>query len=331
MDAEANGAEAMGARTEDAGPAIDDLLGRVPMWVGRAISVSRLDGGLSHQIHRVDVGGMSYVFRVLRPAVSAAGLGITPAQEIANTVRAAESGVGARVYEALPDVPALVLEYLPGRTLSNYEVRRVEVIPAIARACRRLHAGPRFDNDFDIFAKRAELLTVCRRHDLPLPAGYLERSATVDVIAAALRVAPPPSVPCHNDLLAENLIATGDGVRIIDYQLSGNNDPAFELGDIAAEADYDPDRVERLAGAYFGDQLTPALLARVRLHLTASNVTWALWFTVHSGLFSGPTGDFDYAAEAADKWDQAQRDLDSPELGRLIDAVGLVGPPNPTP
>ena len=31
-------------------------------------------------------------------------------------------------------------------------------------------------------------------------------------------------------------------MRIVDYQLSGNNDPAFELGDIAAEADFDPDR-----------------------------------------------------------------------------------------
>ena len=69
----------------------------------------------------------------------------------------------------------------------------------------------------------------------------------MDTIEAALAARPLPSVPCHNDLLAENFIATGDGVRIIDYQLSGNNDPAFELGDIAAEADHDPDRVGQLA------------------------------------------------------------------------------------
>ena len=100
--------------------------------------------------------------------------------------------------------------------------------------------------------------------------------------------APLPTVPCHNDLLAENFIDSGGVIRIVDYQLSGNNDPCFELGDIAAEADFDPDRVEALAAAYFGDELTAALLARVRLNLLLSNVTWTLWFSVHHGLLRNP-------------------------------------------
>jgi thiamine kinase-like enzyme len=168
------------------------------------------------------------------------------------------------------------------------------------------------------------LLRLCSEHDLPLPDGYLDRSVDVERMRAALASAPLPSAPCHNDLLPENFIGDEDGVRIVDYQLSGNNDPTFELGDIAAEADYDPDRVERLAAAYFGEELTPALLARVRLNLTASNVTWTLWFTVHHGLLRGPDVDFAYDQEAADKWGQAQRDLDSPDFGRLLDAVVVV-------
>jgi thiamine kinase-like enzyme len=305
-------------------PSIADLLERVPSWVGRAVEWQPLEGGLSHHIFRVDVDRQPYVLRVLEPAVSAAGLGIPPEQEIANTVRAAQT-VGAQVYTILSDVPAIVLEYLPGRTLSATEVRRPEIVPALAEACRRLHAGPAFDNEFDIFAKRAELLEVCHRNDLPLPGGYLDRSSTVDEIRAALSEKPLPTVPCHNDLLAENFIATNSGVRIIDYQLSGNNDPAFELGDIAAEADYDPDLTALLAAAYFGDELSPVLLARVRLYLIASNVTWALWFTVHHGLLAVARGEgavgFDYEAEAADKWGQAQRELDDPVLGGLLGTV----------
>jgi thiamine kinase-like enzyme len=144
----------------------------------------------------------------------------------------------------------------------------------------------------------------------------------VDAIGTALAVQSLPSVPCHNDLLAENFIATGDGVRIIDYQLSGNNDPAFELGDIAAEADYDPDLVGLLAGEYFAGA-DEALRSRVRLYQIASNVTWTLWFTVHHGLLSaGNAAAFDYAAEAAEKWGQAKDALDDdPGLGRLLAAV----------
>jgi thiamine kinase-like enzyme len=306
----------------DSVPSVADLLERVPSWIGRAVTWQRLEGGLSHHIYRVDVDGTPYVLRVLEPAISAAGLGVPPAQEVANTVVAARTGVGPRVFDVLPDVPAIVLEFLPGHTLGNDDVRRPGTIPAIAAACRRLHGGALFANDFDIFAKRNQLLDVCARHDLELPEGYLAYDSTVREIRDALAVAPLPAVPCHNDLLAENFIADANGVRIVDYQLSGNNDPAFELGNIGAEADFDPDRVALLADAYFGESLTAALLARVRLYLLASNVTWTLWFTVHKGLLSGQsTVDFDYGAEAADKWGQARRDLDDPALGRLLDAV----------
>ncbi|WP_173041864.1 choline/ethanolamine kinase family protein [Phytohabitans flavus] len=300
---------------------VEDVLGRVSLWAGQPVTHRPLTGGLSHHIWRVDVRGRSYVLRVLEPAVSAAGLGVPPPLEIENTRRAAESGVGARVYEVLPDLPALVLEFLPGRTLDSASVREATTIPRIATACRRLHAGPRFGNDFDIIGKLYELLDVCRYHDLPLPDGYLERLSTVEYVRTALGVLPMRTVPCHNDLLAENLIDAPGGIRIVDYQLSGNNDPSFELGDIAAEADFDPEQVADLTAAYFGAETTPALVARVRLNLLLSNVTWTLWFTVHHGLLRDPGSTFDYRAEAADKWGQACRDMDAPDLGRLMRAA----------
>jgi len=309
-------------------PSVEDVLARVSVFSGRAVRHSPIDGGLSHHIWRVDSGGRSYVLRVLDPAVSAAGLGVPPALEISNTLRAAESGVGARVYEVLPDVPALVLEFVPGRTLGASDIRGAAMIPRLAAVCRRLHAGPRFVNEFDIVAKMRQLLDICRRHELRVPDGYADRMPTVERIRAALGDRPLTSVPCHNDLLAENFIDSGGELRIIDYQLSGNNDPCFELGNIAAESDFDPDRADALARAYFGNEHTPAMTARVRLNLLLSNVTWTLWFSVHHGLLRHSHADnlpssldaapFDYWAEASDKWNQAVRDLDSPELGRLL-------------
>src|SRR5438045_1672193 len=82
-------------------PPMAGLLAGVPAWVGRAVTAERLPGGLSHHIFRVDVDGESFVLRVLDPAVSEAGLGIPPDQEIANTVRAAQGGAGPRVHEVL--------------------------------------------------------------------------------------------------------------------------------------------------------------------------------------------------------------------------------------
>ena len=301
-------------------PSVEDVLGRVAMFSGRDVTLERLEGGLSHQIYHVRCGGRSYVLRLLDPAVSAAGLGVPPALEVRNTLLAAESGVGAKVYEVVGDA-AIVLEFLPGRTLSLRDVRLPATAVRIAAACRRLHAGPRFGNDFSIIEKRAELLAICRRHDLPLPEGYLDRSADVDRIGTALAAVPVPTVPCHNDLLAENFIDSGGVIRMVDYQLAGNNDPSFELGDIAAEAQLDPDRAEALADAYFGEDLTPALTARVRLNHLLSDITWTLWFAVHNALLRNPTSSFDYGTEANDKWARATRGMDAPEFTRLLDAA----------
>lgn len=301
---------------------VEQVLAAVDGWAGRHVEHELLKGGLSHRIHLVRVDGEPFVLRVLNRAMEQALLGIPAEQEIENTVRAAQSGVGAGVLEVLPRFPALVLEFLKGETMSVRSVREERNIPRIAAACRGLHdRAPAFANRFDIFRHLEGLLELCRRNELRIPDGYDERLPEVKAIERALQARPLPLAPCHNDLLAENFIDTPAGVRIVDWQLSGMNDPAFELGDVAAESDFEPERAEALAAAYFGDEATPALLARVRLNLLMSNFTWTLWFSVHHGLINHPDADFDYWAEAADKWGQAVRDLDGPELGGLLERV----------
>ncbi|MEV6603958.1 phosphotransferase [Kutzneria sp. NPDC051319] len=300
-------------------PVVESIVAQVPEFAG-PVELTVIKGGLSHRVVRVDAGGRRFVLRVLDPAVAEAGLGVPMAQEIANTVQAAETGAGPKVLRVLPDEHALVLEYVDGVTLSTADVPAH--LEGIAAACRRLHSGRPFGNDFDIFDKLAEFLALCDRNGLGLPEGYADQLPLVARIREALAARPVPRVPCHNDLLAENFIADGGRVRIVDYQLSGQNDPCFELGDIAAEALLDVDGVARLADAYFGRDRSPELLARVRLYRTMSNVTWTLWFTVHSGLLGGrAAADFDYAAEAAAKWGRALSDLGDPGLGELLDTV----------
>ena len=288
---------------------IEDVISEAGIPAGRVLTSELLTGGLSHQVILIGVDERRYVLRILDPAVSRVGLGIPPAQELENTVLA--SGIGPTVYFARDGL--MLLEYIDGRTLTHDDVRDMAVIPRLAEACRELHAGPAFVNEFSIVAKAAELLDLCRRHALEIPSGYPEAMAVLRRIADTLP--PVPHKPCHNDLLPANFMDDGR-IRIIDYQLSGMNDPAFELGDIAAEADYDLPRIELLARSYYGSAFSEALLARVRLCVLASNVTWTLWFSVHHGLLYGDS--FDYAAEAAAKWARAERDLSHPELGSLL-------------
>ncbi|HEY5033783.1 MAG TPA: FAD-dependent oxidoreductase [Candidatus Dormibacteraeota bacterium] len=79
------------------------------------------------------------------------------------------------------------------------------------------------------------------------------------------------SVPCHNDLLCENFIDDGAALRIVDYELSGNNDPCFDLGNTAQEAEFDQDLRAALCAAYFGRE-DARQLARMNLFALMSDV-----------------------------------------------------------
>src|SRR5207237_8031584 len=89
-------------------------------------------------------------------------------------------------------------------------------------------------------------------HQVRIPADYRERLPLLAEIERAVRVGALPSVSCHNDLLCENFIDDGRCLRIVDYELSGNNDPCFDLGNTAQEASLDDALRAVLCEAYFG-------------------------------------------------------------------------------
>ena len=60
--------------------------------------------------------------------------------------------------------------------------------------------------------------------------------------------------PCHNDLLAGNLISPDDGgaMLIVDWEYAGMGHPCFDLGNLSVNNDFDEDTDERLLSAYDG-------------------------------------------------------------------------------
>ena len=233
-------------------PTIDEVSAAIPDWAGRRIEAVPISGGLTNRNYRVEVDGVACFVRVPGPATEL--LAIDRANELANTRAAALAGVGPRVLHHLPAWDVIVLEWLPGRTMSNEAFGEPAMAARIAATLRRLHAGPRFQLDFDMFRLTERYLRVVDELGAPIPAGYREHLGQVPRIEAALAARPLARVPCHNDLLAENYLDDGTRLWIVDYEYSGNNDPTFELGNTCQELGFDDDRVETLCAAYFGEQ-----------------------------------------------------------------------------
>ena len=250
-------------------------LDRLACLAGRSWEVTSLPGGLTNVNLRVRTDdGLDLVVRWARGDADL--LGIDRDAEHANSVAAWKAGVGAEVLEYRPDLSMMVIAFLPGRALTDTDFADREVLRRSADAVRRLHAGPRFTGDFDMFARQAGYLEVVREHGMRLPSGYADHAPAWDDVRRALAAAPRPTVPCNNDLLAANYIDDGAAVWLIDYEYSGNNDACFELGNTTTECDFTEDQVDAWCEAYFGDP-TPADRARVRVQALCSQYGWSLW------------------------------------------------------
>ena len=296
---------------------IRDVIAAVPAWTGRRVVSAPIAGGLTNRNFRVEVDGVPHFVRI--PGTATELLAVDRANELANTRAAADAGVGARVLHHLPEWSVIVLEWLDARTMSNAAFQRAGEPTRIAQSLRRLHAGPRFRDDFDMVALTARYLGVIDDRGFAVPAGYREHLDAVPRIGAALRARPLPTMPCHNDLLAENYLDDGERLWIVDYEYSGNNDPTFEVGNTAQELEFDEPRLRELVAAYFGDA-TPALMARCRLQMIMSDVGWTLWAAIQAEI--SPI-EFDFWGWAVQRWTRAEAMIDGPDFEAWLVATAL--------
>src|SRR4030095_13529614 len=92
-----------------------------------------------------------------------------------------------------------------------------------------------------------------------------------------------PHCPCHNDLLAANLIDTGEAVRIIDWEYGGMGDLFFDLGNLAVNNDFEHEHERALLELYFGE-VQSEHLRRLRLMRLVSDMREAMWGFLQSAI-----------------------------------------------
>ena len=295
-------------------PALAELLDMVPALRGER-TVTELAGGLTNTNYKVVTGSGAYVMRV--SAKDAGLLAIDRENEYLNSVSAAEAGVGAKVVDYAPQHSLLVLEFIEGETQSADDLRRGDKLEMVAAACRRLHSASPFRDDFNMFRIQHRYLGLVRERGFRLPDRYLEFEPQVRRIEAAMAVRDEGTVPCNNDLLAENFIDTGGTFRLIDYEYSGMNDACFELGNLWSESNLSLDQLDELVTHYYGRRLRNRI-ARARLWGLMSKYGWTLWASIQDGVSDI---DFDFWSWGMEKYERAVAEFDSPDFDRLLDEV----------
>ena len=296
-------------------PTIEQVIDAIPDWAGRSVTAERIPAGLTNTNYRVAVDGTSHFVRI--PGAATELLAVDRGNEIHNTRAAAAAGVSPQVLHTIVAWDVFVLEWLDATTMSIDGLRASGMPTRIADTLRRLHAGPPFRDDFDMIRLSERYLALVDERRIAIPAGYREHLDRIPRIEAALARDRVPPVPCHNDLLADNYLDDGTNLWIVDFEYSGMNDPAFELGNTAQELGFDDAQVADLCAAYYG-AATEARLARMRLQMIMSDVGWTLWAAIQARI---STIEYDFGGWAEQRWARATAMLDGPDFEGWLGAV----------
>jgi thiamine kinase-like enzyme len=271
-------------------------------------------GGITNVNFKVESPRGTFVVRVDAPDGDV--LEIDRTSELANCEAASSAGVGASVVARLPEERVLVTRFLKGRALTPEDLRRGDRLADLAALLRRLHDSCRFRGDIDMFRRQRDYQSVAVARGCELPEGYRRYERHISRIQQVFAAHPVRMVACHNDLVAENLIDTPQGLRLIDYEYSGNNDPYSDLGDAWSESHLWLDQLEELVGHYHGAP-EPALVARTRLWALVSKYGWTLWAILRHHVAPDP----DLLAWGLGLHAEAALEFDGDEFEYLLEEV----------
>ena len=288
----------------------EEIAARV--WPGRELELEPLGGGITNHNFKVTAHGEAFVLRIGGKDTTL--LGIDREAEHAATLAAAQLGVAPEVIAFVEPEGYLVTRFVEGAPLPVEQMRLPERLRHVAGTLRRVHEGPPFPARFDSFrVVEAYLATAIARGVSP-PPEYKRAKETADEIERARGSQQP--VPCHNDLLNANFIATGVDVRIVDWEYAGMGDRFFDLANFSINHELGDAENEELLAAYFGG-LDPADLAALRLMRFMSDFREAMWGVVQQAVSEL---DFDFVGYTDEHFARLERTAADPAFREALRA-----------
>ena len=239
--------------------------------------VSELSGGLTNANYLIVADGERYVVRI--PGRSTELLAIDRANELHNAKARPRPASRPRC-RGPPRMGRDDPGVRRGTTMSGEALRTPVQARRMAGSLRLLHTSPRFRKDFDMFRLTEFYLGVCDDRGVAIPGGFRERLDRVQEIERAFASNPVPSVPCHNDLLAENYIDDGRRLWIVDFEYSGTTIHASSWGTPLRNAASTGASGDALRGLL--RQTARGPMARMNLQALMADVGWTLWAAIQA-------------------------------------------------
>ena len=273
-----------------------------PSWERDSLKITELKGGIVNTSYVVKIDGEAYVVRV--PGKNTE-LYFDREIERENMELLAKGGIAPELVEFRKDDKIIIREFIEGTVATKESFKDPDTRRKAISAIRQLHESEiRLSNDFNVFVEIRRYRDLLRPYSDRVLADYpVDRLCELTrSIEKELSKQSEIRLACHNDLLPANFILADEGVRIIDWEYSGMNDPCYDIANHIAELDnIDEEEEEHILGLYFGEEIDQKRVT-VDLYKLPSRLLWGFW-----GLIQRNVSDmgFDFESWARHQLDQA--------------------------
>lgn len=299
---------------------MDDLfpiLQRIPQFTSiRSFEIKELPGGITNRNYKVTVDGESFVLRL--GGTETQFLGIDRKTEYECSRLAAQIGIAPEPIAFLEPEGYILGRFILGKGIPAEQIGTQENIRRVVQSIKAYHALDFFPGTFSPFRVAEEYAKTASSFNVTLPQKmnlFLERSREIE--NAMYGREPLQARPCHNDLLNGNFIDDGTCIRILDWEYAGMGDIFFDLGNFAAQHDFNNEQDELLLKAYFG-ALNDSQRARQKLMKIMSDLREAMWAQVQIGVSQL---DFDYAGYGKKYFDRFEAKTNGNEYNQWLKEV----------
>lgn len=232
----------------------ETVLAGIPGW--QKARYSELQGGLNNRTLLVESEGERAVLKIdaaprTRPYNS---------RSEEARIQSAAAGIGIAARVLFVDTTAYLAEFQDGDVWTRDSLDDDDNLVALATALRQVHSLPLTGRTFDAPAA-ARLYAACID------------DADPEIVKRCIAVVESMPAPhnlccCHNDLVAQNVVAT-PALKLLDWEYACDNDPFFDLATVVAHHELKTSQAELLLEAYFdggGPRWREQLVRQERLY-----------------------------------------------------------------
>ena len=284
---------------------IDRLIKLIPEWKGKLIKVDPINRGITNINFKVNID--KRVFFLSMPDSDSELLNIDYRNKYYNNKICGDIKISPRVAHFIESDNLLVTEFIKSKTASLTIFQSSKEIKQLVKKIKLLHNAKPFLRIFNMLSQISYYKNILKEEHLPKE--LFKYVNNIETLKQKLYLTKDKLVPCHNDLIAENIIKKDNQIYIVDFDYSGNNDPCFELGNLSVEMEYDDEQINKLVRSYYGE-INENIISKVYLQGVVSDIGWSLWSYVQAKISNN---NFDYSMRGLNRLERAINKMESKE------------------